>query len=111
MKKRELYNLGIPGGEPIHLAIEAARKAAGLGMKKRDVRALIAAVAEAPKDHAEHDLVGALARSMIKTSTARARFVPRSNQRPTGRGDRTSTGLPCTRWRTRVVCRSRRLGR
>jgi len=82
MKKRELYNLGIPGGESIHLAIEATRKASELGMSKRDIRALMAAVAEAPADHAGHDLVGALARSMIKTSASRARFKERAEPAP-----------------------------
>ncbi len=82
MKKRELYNLGIPGGEPIHLATKAAREASELGMSKRDIRALMAAVADAPADHTDHDLVGALARSMIKTSAARARFKERSEPAP-----------------------------
>ena len=74
MKARELQNCGIPRGEPIKLALEAIGAAMKAGMTRDAVRTAIKALAQNPEDHVNDPAFGALASSLIKTVTARARF-------------------------------------
>ncbi|MCB9639153.1 MAG: RtcB family protein [Myxococcales bacterium] len=65
MKPRELENLGIPGGECVKLAKQLAREAQLLGVKKKQVRATLQALAASPADHVDDRFFGILARHII----------------------------------------------
>jgi tRNA-splicing ligase RtcB (3'-phosphate/5'-hydroxy nucleic acid ligase) len=78
MKARELQNLGVPKGEPVKLAYEAAMAAARTGLNRDAVRKIIKAIAHGPKAYVEDPIWGELASSLLKTDRARAGFVCRA---------------------------------
>ncbi len=82
MKARELQNLGIPKGEPMQLAFEAAHKAAKSGQNKATLRAMIKTVAANPEAYAADPIWSALADSLLKSRRARAGFVHRVEPAP-----------------------------
>ena len=61
MKKRELYNLGIPKGRAMDLAIGLVRQFAEAGMSREDMRAKLAAVARRPEDYRDDEQLRELA--------------------------------------------------
>ncbi len=81
MKTRELRNLGIPRGEPIKLALEAA-EAIRKTTPRKQLRATIKAVARDPRSYADNPVWGKLANSLLKSAQARAAFEPRLQPAP-----------------------------
>jgi tRNA-splicing ligase RtcB len=65
MKPRELENMGIPAGECVKLAKKLAGEAQLLGMKKKQVRDALSAIAASPADHVEDRIFGKLARQIV----------------------------------------------
>ena len=86
MKRRELYNLGIPGGDAMDEALALVRRLAKEGVSRQEIRAKIAAFAENPKGYKEDADLGRVASVMLKRSIARARFEERAEP------------APCRRW-------------
>lgn len=82
MKKRELYNLGIPAGKAMDLAIGAVRQLAEAGMSREDMRIAIAALAEKPDDYENDEKLGELASALVASTEARARFEDRAEPAP-----------------------------
>jgi tRNA-splicing ligase RtcB len=64
MKKRDLEKAGIPRGEAMDLALQAAIAALRTDLNKREVLAFVRAVAENPKQFRDDALFGALARQL-----------------------------------------------
>lgn len=81
MKTRELRNLGIPKGEPIKLALEAAESIRKTTPRKQ-LRAAIKSVARDPQSYTDNPVWGKLANSLLKSVHARAAFEPRSEPAP-----------------------------
>jgi tRNA-splicing ligase RtcB (3'-phosphate/5'-hydroxy nucleic acid ligase) len=82
MKARELYNLGIPKGEPMKLAVDAIREFNKAGMAQQPLREIISSIIETPGDYLEHPVWTKLANSLVKTNRARAGYVPREEPAP-----------------------------
>ena len=82
MKKRELYNLGIPRGKAADLAIGIVRRLAEAGLSRNAMRASLAAVAERPEDYKADELLGPLAATLLNGSEARAGFRERTGPAP-----------------------------
>jgi tRNA-splicing ligase RtcB len=82
MKTRELQKLGIPRGEPIRLACEAANETVKAGMNRETLRKTIRAVAANPKAYVEDQIWGNLAASLTKLDRARAGFSHRGEPAP-----------------------------
>jgi tRNA-splicing ligase RtcB (3'-phosphate/5'-hydroxy nucleic acid ligase) len=82
MKARELYNLGIPKGEPMKLAVDAIREFSKAGMARQPLREIIRSIIETPGDYLEHPVWTKLANSLVKTNRARAGYVPREAPAP-----------------------------
>jgi tRNA-splicing ligase RtcB (3'-phosphate/5'-hydroxy nucleic acid ligase) len=82
MKTKELHNLGIPRGEPIRLAGEAAREALEAGMSREAIRKTVMAVAENPGAYLEDGIWGKLAYLLTQTDRARAGFSRRNAPAP-----------------------------
>lgn len=72
MKKRELRNLGIPDGDAMERTIAVIRQLSAERMSRADIRARLAAVLDAPADHAQDDRFGALAMALIREARERA---------------------------------------
>ena len=81
MKKRELYNLGIPKGEAANVAMEVVRAASKAGEKKNDIRGAIAALIADPSTYLEDEIYGALASCVSERLSAQESFVPRDEPR------------------------------
>jgi tRNA-splicing ligase RtcB len=81
MKTRELRNLGIPKGEPIKLALEAA-EILGKTTPRKQLREAVKAVARDPRSYTDNPVWGKLANSLLKSVLARAAFVPRPEPAP-----------------------------
>ena len=77
MKARELRNLGIPRGEPVKLALEAANRLEKSTPKKQ-LRATIKALVRDPRSYVQDPALGKLADSLLKPLSARAAFEPRA---------------------------------
>ncbi|MEN6624735.1 MAG: RtcB family protein [Candidatus Sumerlaeia bacterium] len=77
MKARELYNLGVPKGDALKLALELIGNAAQAGMKKEEIRAALRLVTGDPAANVDHPMFGALAAKLVEADTARMRYVPR----------------------------------
>lgn len=77
MKARELFNLGIPKGEPVKLAYEAVADAAKAGLNREAVRKAIKAVVRDPSAFTDNPIWGKLANSLLRSNRARADFTPR----------------------------------
>ena len=82
MKKRELYNLGIPKGPATDLAVDVVRQLAGAGMAREDMRAALAGVVEKPEAYKRDETFGALAVALVDSADARARFGERAEPAP-----------------------------
>jgi len=82
MKKRELYNLGIPRGPAVDLAVDVVRRLAETGLSKRDIRATLAGIAEKPDDYRNDTMFGHLADALTKSTRARARYRERAEPAP-----------------------------
>ncbi len=82
MKKRELRNLGIPGGKAMGLAIDVVKQLAASGVAKRDIRAALSALVETPEDYRDDANLGKLASALIGSAAARARYVERGEPAP-----------------------------
>jgi len=82
MKKRELYNLGIPKGKAMDLAIGVVKEFAKAGMTREDMRAKFAAVAEKPEDYKDDEQLGKLASALVESAEARARYEERTDPAP-----------------------------
>ncbi len=67
VKRRELENLGIPEGAPIKEAMACAAACARNGRSKRNIRALLMAIAESPETHTGHAQGAALAEAIIES--------------------------------------------
>lgn len=65
MKPRELENMGIPAGECVKLAKQLAGEAQLLGMKKKQIRDVLNAIAASPAEHVEDRIFGRLARQIV----------------------------------------------
>ncbi len=82
MKTKELHNLGIPRGEPIRLAGEAAREAFESGMTREAIRETVKAIADNPGAYLEDAIWGKLAGLLTQTDRARTTFSHRSEPAP-----------------------------
>jgi tRNA-splicing ligase RtcB len=82
MKKRELYNLGIPKGKAVDIAIGLVRQFAAAGMNKCDMRATFAALVERPEEYRNDDRLGKLASTLVKGTDAQGRFEQRVEPAP-----------------------------
>lgn len=78
MKRRELYNLGIPGGEAMKMAISTVKGLAKRGVSRQTMRIRLAALVEKPEDFSKDEDFGTLARALLEKSTARAGFEERT---------------------------------
>lgn len=82
MNARKLARLGIPHGEAMKLAITAVRQAREMGIPKRDIPALMTAVAENPHDYTQDELLGNLAEAILAGQAATPTFTPRPRPAP-----------------------------
>ncbi len=82
MKRRELYNLGIPKGKAVDAAIAAIRTCAGSGMPKRGIRTQLASVVKNPEAYRDDATFGALAAAFLEGNDARAGFRERTQPAP-----------------------------
>jgi tRNA-splicing ligase RtcB (3'-phosphate/5'-hydroxy nucleic acid ligase) len=82
VKAREMTALGIPAGEPVHLALEALAVARASGMDARDVRATLRDLAAHPETYREDPLFGAVARAVAASVAARRAYAPREASAP-----------------------------
>jgi tRNA-splicing ligase RtcB len=81
MKPRELRNLGIPKGEPVKLALEAANTL-GKAVPKKQLRAAIKAIARDPGSYTDDPVWEKLANSLLKSGRERASFEHRAEPAP-----------------------------
>ena len=81
MKTRDLFQLGIPGGETLEVALRSIREAAAGGMKSAAIRKVVKAVAADPAAHVEDAHFGELARRLIELGEARRASVRREPAR------------------------------
>ncbi len=65
MKARDMERLGIPRGEPMKRAFEAAKSAIGAGMGRDDLRDALSALASDPRSHLKREHFGPLAEAML----------------------------------------------
>ncbi|MCB8967307.1 MAG: RtcB family protein [Chloroflexota bacterium] len=82
MNARKLAQLGIPNGEAMKLAGTAVRDARQMGIPKRDIPDLLAAVVENPSDYTQDALLGDLANALLSQQTAVSEFRPRTQPAP-----------------------------
>ncbi|MEJ2108887.1 MAG: RtcB family protein [Acidobacteriota bacterium] len=82
MKKRELYNLGIPGGEAMKLALNLVRQFADTGYSRQEIRSRIAAFLEAPERYKNDRDFSKLTAALLKGAQARAGFQKRGEPAP-----------------------------
>ena len=83
MKTKELHNLGIPRGEPIKLAGEAAREAFEAGMTREAIRKTVKAIAENPNAYLEDPIWGEAGKLAHANPIVRApRFSHRNEPAP-----------------------------
>lgn len=83
MNARKLAQLGVPPGEAAKLAGTAVRDARQMGIPKRDIPNLIAAVVENPTDYTDDSLFGDLANAILSgQQTAPPPYKPRSHAAP-----------------------------
>jgi tRNA-splicing ligase RtcB len=82
MKKRELYNLGIPRGQATDIALSIARRLAEAGMSRETIRTKLAAFAQKPEDYQNDSDFRELASTFFRRSLARARFEERAEPAP-----------------------------
>jgi tRNA-splicing ligase RtcB len=82
MRPKEIIGLGVPRGEPLELAVEAVKAAAGFGMKKGALRQAIRRVVRDPRKCLDDETFGALAEAMISQADARSSYDPRAVPAP-----------------------------
>jgi tRNA-splicing ligase RtcB len=82
MKRRELMNLGVPGGATVKLAIRAVAQAARSGMKKDALRSAVQAVVEDPASRVDDPHFGRLARALAERGDEPSSFEPRAEPAP-----------------------------
>jgi len=82
MKSRELYQLGIPRGEPARLAQVAFGKAVQAGKNSKELKGQLVLVANSPAAHTGDELFGELARELLRLEAAQARYRPREKPAP-----------------------------
>ncbi|HBF34674.1 TPA: RNA-splicing ligase RtcB, partial [Candidatus Sumerlaeota bacterium] len=82
MKKRELYNLGIPDGETIRIAIRAVAQAAQAGIYKKELHEIMKNVSRAPEEFLSDPIFGTLARALHEPPEAATRYVERDEPAP-----------------------------
>ena len=82
MKSRELVNLGIPRGEPLQVAKTALAAAAEAGFGKQDLRNAMRELTSNPRAYTEHEIFGALAKSLLDDAVEQKRFVARAEPAP-----------------------------
>ncbi|XZE52062.1 RtcB family protein [Planctomycetaceae bacterium SH139] len=82
MKARELYNLGVPKGTAMQVALDAIRVAAAQGQRRPQLRERITEIVENPAAFVADPLWGSLAEMLVKTFEVQARFVGREEPAP-----------------------------
>jgi tRNA-splicing ligase RtcB len=82
MRPKELVKLGVPRGPALDAAIEAVRAASKFGYKKGAIRREVRMVLASPADHLDHQLFGAVARSVVEQQTSRSSFEGRKSPAP-----------------------------
>lgn len=82
MKSRELVNLGIPRGESLRAAKAALAAAVAAGFGKQDLRTAMRELADNPRAYTDHEIFGALAKSLLDDAVEQKRFVPRTEPAP-----------------------------
>jgi len=82
MKKRELYNLGIPRGEAMDLALDLTRRLAEGGRSRQSIRSRMTAFAKNPGKYADDGEFRKLASLLLKRTEARGRFRERTEPAP-----------------------------
>ena len=82
MKKRELYNMGIPKGKAMGLAFRLLKQFAREGVSKGKMRERLSSLCERPEDYTSDRKLGNLARAMVCHSKARSRFEERKQPAP-----------------------------
>lgn len=82
MKKKELMNLGVPGGEAMKAAFQCLGRAAQARMKRNEMAALIKKVTENPTAHVSDAVFGDLASALLKTPAPGTVFRERSEPAP-----------------------------
>jgi tRNA-splicing ligase RtcB len=93
MKKRELYNLGVPAGKPMERALDLLRRWSEAGMSKHDMRSRMVPVTKSPEAYLEDPDLGPFAAALVAGAEARARYEQREDPAPYERwGDNLDTG-------------------
>lgn len=82
MKARELIKLGIPPGDCKRLAVKAVAAAAKAGMDRAALRASITDLVADPEEYRDHEHFGDLAKALVRTKKARARYEAREESAP-----------------------------
>ncbi|HEX6850308.1 MAG TPA: RtcB family protein [Candidatus Polarisedimenticolaceae bacterium] len=82
MKARELLNLGVPRGAPLHAALAAVGAARKSGTDVRDIRRDVRALVEDPESFRDDPAYGELARAILNRAESRRSFVPRESPAP-----------------------------
>jgi tRNA-splicing ligase RtcB (3'-phosphate/5'-hydroxy nucleic acid ligase) len=82
MKRREIYNLGIPMGKTMDLALQVVRRLAETGMSRDAIRAKLAAFAGSPSDYKNDAEFRDLAYALLKSSEARDRYEAKAEPAP-----------------------------
>jgi tRNA-splicing ligase RtcB len=77
MKSKDLNKIGIPAGAPAKLAIAAASKLFAQGLGKHEALKNLETVAAAPRDYAEHELYGKLAKALVDYESQVTPILPR----------------------------------
>ena len=77
MKNKDLIEIGIPAGEPLHAAMEVIKQLATEGKRSTDMRLIVSAVAQKPNDFVGDPLLGPLAALL-----AGKRYVAREQPAP-----------------------------
>ena len=82
MKKRELYNLGIPKGDAANVAVETVKAASQAGHRKSAIRSMIAELVADPEAYLNDALLGDLAEAVSERVRLQSSFVPREEPAP-----------------------------
>jgi len=84
MKRSKLIQMGVPRGRPLDAAVEAARRGASEGLRKREIRQDIQGVISDPDAWTDHPLWGSLAAAMAEMNRPLPSYTERETPAPYG---------------------------
>jgi tRNA-splicing ligase RtcB len=82
MKRRELYNLGIAGGETMNLARDLARRLADAGLSRKEIRSRLSAFLKNPERYKDDSDFRELASVLLARRQTRGVFEERAEPAP-----------------------------